>query len=106
MNITMQEAAKAWGEGKDVEWFCWHATNGIWKPISKTGFAFSTHIEYRLKPEVTTSLSTTQLRTIYFKQSGFPDAADRPHDPDSPVNTALKAVANAAIRQYIKEQQV
>jgi hypothetical protein len=95
------EVIKAWADGAVIEIKSassddWHeVTNPTWIKIR----------EYRVKPEVTTTLSLTALRTVYYMQSGLPDAAERPSDPDSALNRALKAIANAAIKQYIKEQQ-
>jgi hypothetical protein len=96
----MQEAAKAWGEGKDVEW---QDARQMWQPMRKDGFCFNTHILYRLKPEVTTSLHEKELRRVYYHARGFPDAGE--YRADDTFNKALRAVADAAIKQYIKEQQ-
>lgn len=100
MNITMKEAAKAWGEGKDVQW---QDARQLWHDIASNGFLFNLQIAYRLKPEVTTSLSTKELRHAYYTSLGKPDFGDV-FDDNSPMSKAIRAVANAAIKQYIKEQ--
>jgi hypothetical protein len=93
------EVIKAWADGATVQ-----VKSGIghWVDLHQHNAPLWTSAEYRVKPEVTTTLSLTALRTVYYMQSGLPDAG--PSDPDSAFNRALKAIANAAINQYIKEQ--
>lgn len=101
-DISMQEAAKAWGEGKDVEWSNEYQFGGAWQPINTHGFYFNTSVKYRLKPEVTTSLSVKKLRKAYYDVFGLPDLRGD-SGPCEPFNKALRAVADTAIKQYIKE---
>lgn len=97
----MKEAAKAWGEGKEVEW---QDVRGRWHPVNEYGHAFTRGVEYRLKPEVTTSLSNEDLHKEYYRAFGLPDY--RPNDSPSAnmFDEALRAVADLALKQYIKEQ--
>jgi pentatricopeptide repeat protein len=101
MKIAMKEAAKAWGEGKEVQW---QDARQLWHDMSDNGFVFNRQIAYRLKPEVTTSLSIRQLRDAYYSAYGLPDVT-KADDPRMDFNRAVKAVADAAIKQYIKEQE-
>jgi hypothetical protein len=102
--ISMKEAAKAWGEGKEVEWSNQYQFKGAWQPIMEGGFYFNSSVKYRLKPEVTTSLSDDTLREVYYSKCPYPPFPGREsHAPW--FHTALKAVADAAIKQYIKEQK-
>lgn len=101
MNITMQEAAKAWGEGKAVEWASiktFHTT--AWHALGTEGFCFNNHIQYRIKPEITTSLSDKELQEIFdvgYKQVALPGVLSR--------YVGFRAVADAVIKQYIKDTE-
>lgn len=101
MNISMKEAAVAWGSGKEVEW---QDARQLWNSITNNGFMFNPYVAYRIKPEVTTSLHDLQLRQVYYSILGLPDAGYARSGINDAFNNALRAVADAAIKQYIKDQ--
>lgn len=90
------ELIKKWADGAEIQ----YSENGkYWSDCLRTPTWHAVY--YRVKPEVTTSLSNDQIRQIY-------NAAAKALAEDTAYNwfdEALRAVADAAIKQYIKEQQ-
>lgn len=84
---------KKWADGAQIqvldsvkkEWCDVHNNVPLWHP----------DVEYRVKPEITTSLSDNDLWDVFCEDADPVPAAER-----------LRMVADAAIRQYIKEQEL
>lgn len=92
------ELIKKWAEGAEIqiefrpgEWTDCHNNSPRWESVSN----------YRVKPVVTTSLDNAVLRKTYYAMFGLPDCTSPEHQ--GRMNTALRAVADTAIKQYIKE---
>lgn len=94
------ELIKKWADGAEIQ-HRYPALNTPWEdcpnPIWVDGY------EYRVKPEVTTSLSYLDLRRAYYDQSPYPQFAEPPEGTSRWVEQSLRAVADAAIKQYIKD---
>jgi hypothetical protein len=104
MNIPHKhaEVIKAWADGATIQ--CKQregALKGQWIDLLRTP-TWAVDCEYRVKPEVTTSLSDDTLRRVYYSKCPYPNVLGREsHAPW--FHEALQAVANVALKQYIKE---
>lgn len=87
------ELIKAWADGALIQ----GKYNGVWVDCTRT--PVWNLDEYRVKPEVTTSLSDDMLYNIYC--SAYYAAPD--DQMYRRIHAGLRAASNAAIKQYIKE---
>lgn len=94
------ELIKKWADGAEIQ----YSENGrSWSDCLRTP-SWNLDTQYRVKPEVTTSLSEDTLREVYYSKCPYPPFPGREsHAPW--FHQALKAVADTAIKQYIKEQK-
>lgn len=92
------ELIKKWADGAEIQ----YSEDGkYWSDCLRTPTWHAVY--YRVKPEVTTSLSNDQIRQIY-NDTANDFLNGNPQSKEWYIN-ALRAVADAAIKQYIKEQQ-
>lgn len=97
------ELIKAWADGALIQM----KDRGSWTDLHQLGITWSTRNEYRIKPEVTTSLSNEELCIVYYEEAGHlvsPRVAAA-NANISGFGTSLRRVADVAIKQYIKDTQ-
>lgn len=89
------EVIKAWADGAEIEW----RTNAAraWWPIGVVP-RFHEEWQYRIKPEPTSSMTGGEAYRVF---SNFYDA----HKAGTEYSGAFKAVADEAVRRYVREQQ-
>lgn len=94
------EIIKAWADGAEIE--C-RVPGWPWRPSEKP--IWHPEYEYRVKPEPVypkSSLTTEQLVAAYFNRT--PTLTDMDVYRDT-GNVYMRRVADAAVKQYIIEQQ-
>jgi hypothetical protein len=96
------EVIKAWADGAEIQ-ICQKNTNMAWVDIGNPNWV--DWYEYRVKPArefPKTSLSAEQVSEVYAKAFGGNIRADRFNQRKK---AAILAVADAAIKQYILDQE-